>query len=278
MSSADGVIGIASLAGRGLGEFTAAYEDRDAVLYALAVGARASEIPLVYEEELEVLPTYALALGLWAVEAAGRLGAYDPVSTLHVSQGFEVLKPLPRSGEIPMAAEIGDVWDKKSAALIEVKVRSEWFTAEYGIWATGAGGFGGDRGPSSRRTDEPAPPNFRAELVTSPDQAALYRLTGDRHPLHILPSVAEAAGFEGPILHGLCVLGASVLSVARELGASPGGLRSLRARFAAPVYPGDDLRIAGLSQGATAEFEVMRGEEPVLSGCSIELERTEPQC
>lgn len=252
---------VADLVGLSLGTHTATYEERDSILYALAVGARAEERELVDEQRLRVLSTYGLALGLWAVQAAGRTGAYDPVRTLHVSQRLAVHAPLPASGAIEMEGRIAAVWDKRVAALIEVTVSSPYFDATYGIWVPGAGEFGGERGPSAGGGPAADAPDLRLAMATTPDQAALYRLTGDLHPLHIDPDVAQAAGFDRPILHGLCVLGASVLTLARAVGADATRVRELAVRFAAPVYPGATIDLAGWSAGPA---------EPVRFGATVD--------
>jgi acyl dehydratase len=267
---------VQGLAGHRVGTSIAAYGEREAILYALAVGARADEIGLVYERELRVLPTYGLALGLWAVESVGALGAYDPVQTLHVSQTLDVHRALPRRGEIEMESSVVAVWDKGSAALVEISVSSEFFDAVYGIWVPGAGGFGGERGPSARVAEETTDPELRLELETGSEQAALYRLTGDLHPLHVDPEVAVAAGFERPILHGLCVLGGCALSLARSAGEDPAAVGALAARFAAPVYPGETLAIAGWrdeEELGVIRFSAAAADSAVLSGGRIELER-----
>lgn len=266
---------VEGLAGHRVGGSVAAYDERDAILYALAVGARADEIALVYERELRVLPTYGLALGLWAVESVGALGAYDPVQTLHVSQWLEVHRPLPGRGEIEMESSVAAVWDKGSAALVEIAVASEFFDAVYGIWVPGAGGFGGERGPSARVAEETTDPELSLELDTGPEQAALYRLTGDLHPLHIDPEVALAAGFERPILHGLCVLGGCALSLARAAGEDPTTVGELAVRFAAPVYPGETLSVAGWRDAeelGVIRFGATAADAAVLSGGRIALE------
>jgi acyl dehydratase len=255
---------VADLAGFHLGRRVAAYREEDAILYAVAVGARAQELELVYERKLRVLPTYALALGLWGVEAAGATGAYDPLRTLHVGQRLDVHEPLPPSGEVEMEAHVAAVWDKGSAALLEVAVSSPFFDATYDIWVPGAGGFGGERGTSARQA-RAGDPELRLTLETSPQQAALYRLTGDRHALHIDPDIAAEAGFERPILHGLCLLGAASLALARGLGEEPTAISQLAARFAAPVYPGTKIALA-VWPGAAGDssFSARAGEAEVL--------------
>ena len=106
------------LAGQDLGTRTIAYDARDAILYALAVGASCDETDLVYERDLRVLPTYACALGLWAVEKAGGLGAYDRNMSLHAAQSLELHAPMLRSGSFEARGRIAEVWDKGKAAIV----------------------------------------------------------------------------------------------------------------------------------------------------------------
>ncbi|MCD2098039.1 MaoC/PaaZ C-terminal domain-containing protein [Rhodococcus rhodochrous] len=251
--------------GHDLGTRTIAYDERDAILYALAVGASATDLDLVFEERLRVLPTFALTLAQWAPDALGELGAFDTATALHGSQSLEVLAPLPRSGEIAMSARVGEVWDKGRAAVFEVVVESEFFVATWSLFAPGAGGFGGERGPSA-----PSAPEGDADVVgtltTRADQAALYRLTGDRHHIHIDPAAAARIGQPRPILHGLCTLAAATLPLADMLGAHPADLRTLFGRFAAPVFPGDTAQVRSWGDTTDARFDVVTQAGAVLSG------------
>lgn len=251
--------------GHDLGTRTIAYDERDAILYALAVGASATDLDLVFEERLRVLPTFALTLAQWAPDALGALGAFDTRTALHGSQSLEVLAPLPRSGEITMSARVGEVWDKGRAAVFEVVVESEYFVATWSLFAPGAGGFGGERGPSA-----PAAPDEQADtigtLTTHADQAALYRLTGDRHHIHIDPAAAGRIGQPRPILHGLCTLAAATLPLADMLGAHPADLRTLFGRFAAPVFPGDTAQVRAWGDSTDVRFDVVTEAGAVLSG------------
>ena len=131
-----------NLAGQDLGTRTIAYDARDAILYALAVGASCDETDLVYERDLTVLPTYACALGLWAVEEAGSLGAYDRNMSLHAAQSLELHAPMPRSGSFEARGRVAEVWDKGKAAMVCIVVECETFTARYGIFLPGRGGWG----------------------------------------------------------------------------------------------------------------------------------------
>ncbi|GAA3129907.1 MaoC/PaaZ C-terminal domain-containing protein [Streptosporangium carneum] len=241
--------------GHRLGERTVAYDERDAILYALAVGAAATDLDLVFEERLRVLPTFALTQAQWAPDALGSLGAFDTRTAVHGSQRLRVLRPLPRAGELTMAARVAQVWDKGAAAIFEVEVESDYFVATWSLFAPGRGGFGGERGPSSpKRPETPADRELR--LDTSPDQAALYRLLGDRHHMHIDPEAAKAAGMPRPFMHGLCTLAAVTLPLAATAGAHPADLAELEGRFASPVFPGDRLGVRGWTEGDATLFEV----------------------
>ncbi len=254
----------ADLTDTDLGAHTATFDDTDTILYALAVGATATDLDLVYERDLRTLPTYACALGLWAVEAAGRLGAYDPRRSLHASQRLIVKDRLPSSGEVAMTGRIANVFDKGKAALVEVEVDSPAFSATYNIFLPGMGGWGGNRGPSSSPRED-VQPDHHTTFQTSPELAALYRLTGDRHPVHVDPEVAEANGFDRPILHGLCTVGIAARIAAEQNGAHPIDLRRLDVRLAAPVLPGDTLHVVSRAHEGVVHFEARVGDTTVLS-------------
>lgn len=254
------------LAGYELGSRTVAYEERDAILYALAVGAPSDESDLVYERDLRVLPTYACALGLWAAEQAGELGAYDRNYALHAWQTLEMHKSMPPSGAIETKGRIIGVWDKGKAAMIDVVAESEVFTATYGIFLPGLGGWGGERGPSASTTREQTGPSWHGEFKTCSNQAAIYRLTGDLHPMHIDTAVAHANGFERPILHGLCTLGIAARMAAAAAKAHPTDLRRLEARLTAPVMPGDTIALSGCGGPEGVTFEASVGDTVVLKG------------
>lgn len=255
--------------GRPLGERTVRWTERDAILYALAVGAPATALDLVYEEGLRVLPTFALTQAQWAPDALGDQGAFDVRTAVHGAQRLTVLKPLPAAGELTMTARVTDVWDKGSAAVFDVEVESAYFVAVWSLFAPGRGSFGGERGPSAPKRPD-GTPEHRLTLHTGTEQAALYRLLGDRHAMHIDPRAARAAGMDRPFLHGLCTLAATTLPLAAALGAHPADLTALEGRFAGPVHPGDGLDVRGWSEPGTAgrevRFDACAGERPALSG------------
>lgn len=258
--------------GRHLGDRTVSYDERDAILYALAVGAPADRLDLVLEDRLRVLPTFALTLAQWAPDTLGRAGAFDPTTAVHGAQRLEVLAPLPRSGKVELAARVDAVWDKGSAAVFDVVVESDTFRATWAIFAPGCGGFGGERGPSAPDRPE-ADPDTRLGVATAANQAALYRLLGDRHHMHVDPDAARAAGQPRPFLHGLSTLAAVTLALADEHGAHPADLTRLEGRFAAPVFPGDVLDVSAWTEVSTdrlgAAFEVTSAERPAVRGGSV---------
>ncbi len=258
--------------GRELGTRTVSWDERDAILYALAVGASADELDLVFEQRLRVLPTFALTLAQWAPDALGSQGAFDVRTAVHGAQRLQVLAPLPRAGSLELRARVGDVWDKASAAVFDVVVESEAFVATWSLFAPGCGGFGGERGPASPARPEGAP-NLVTEVATAANQAALYRLLGDRHHMHVDPEAARAAGQPRPFLHGLCTLAGSTLALARSLEAHPADLTELAGRFSAPVFPGDRLQVSGHGHAAGMDFGVTADGRPVVSGGHVRFGR-----
>lgn len=258
-------LALSELPGLDLGTHTATYDDTATILYALAVGSTADELDLVYERDLVALPSRACALGLWAVEAAGRLGAYDPHQSLHAAQRLVMHGELPAAGSVEMTGRISSVLDKGKAAIVQVEVTAAEFSAVYDIYLPGAGGWGGDPGPATVRSELPEPESSTS-VTTTPELAALYRLTGDRHPIHIDPVVAARNGFDRPILHGLCTLGIAARVVAEQIGVHPGSLHELRARLAVPVMPGDTIEVVSARTGDAVQFEARVGGSAVLRG------------
>lgn len=134
-------------AGRALGVRTVGYDEKDAILYALSVGASAEDLDLIFEDRLRVLPAFGLTLSQWAPDILANAGAFDN-RAVHGAQTLAVHRPLPKAGELTLSARVGDVWDKGAAAVFEVIVECAEFTATWSLFAPGFGGFGGERGPA----------------------------------------------------------------------------------------------------------------------------------
>ncbi len=252
------------LAGYDLGTRTVDFSADDAILYALAVGASASQLDLVYERALRVLPTYACSLGLWAVEAAGRLGAYDPTRSLHVGQSLVVNEPL-QPTPTRMSGRVRSVYDKGRLTIVEIDVVASGFEAGYTILLPGVGGWGGDPPAPTVKASRPAP-TWTGSARIGPEAAVLYRLTGDKHPVHVDPSVATAMGLNGPILHGLATMGITAVVAAGAVSAHPADLSAATVRFSKPVYPGCRLRIDAETHDATARVEASVDGTTTMSG------------
>jgi len=241
------------LAGHDLGTRTVDFSADDAILYALAVGASASQLDLVYERDLRVLPTYACALGLWAVEAAGRLGAYDPTRSLHVGQSLVVHEPLqPRP--TPTSGRVRSVYDKGRLTIVQVEVAAAGFQAGYTILLPGVGGWGGDPPPPTGKTAGLAP-TWTATAHVAPEAAVLYRLTGDKHPVHVAPSVAAAMGLDGPILHALATLGIAARLVAEAVSTHLPHPSAAPVPFSTLVHPGRRVQVDADTQQTTPRVE-----------------------
>jgi acyl dehydratase len=263
----DTLIPASEALGLHLGARTVSYGERDVILYALGVGAQATDLDLVFERDLRVLPTFTLPLGLWACDELRHRGFFSSATAVHGSQRLSVSGAMPTAGSVELGARVIAVWDKGSAAVFEVEVAADSWSAVYSIFAPGAGGWGGERGPAAPRAPEQPPPR-RLRVDTSPEQAVLYRLTGDRHLIHVDPEAARAIGQPRPIMHGLCTLGYAARELAGLFGHHPCALAALGARFAAPMLPGDRLELRAWEPDGDAviAFTAAAGGRTVLDG------------
>jgi acyl dehydratase len=263
----------------------------DALLYAIGVGAGLGD-PL---RELEfttencagmtqqVLPTYGVLI---AQPRRGRsLGTFDRAQLVHAEQAFELHRPLPVAGTVSVVASVTGIYDKGSGALVVSESQAAHaatgeplVTSRSGTFIRGEGGWGGDRGPRSawRAPDREADCQIVQE--TRPEQALLYRLSGDRNPLHVDPQFAARGGFDRPILHGLCTYGFTGRALLHALcDGDPARFRAMSGRFSAPVLPGDSLVVsiwldhpeAGPPDpeqpgGGTAQFRTARTDGTVV--------------
>jgi acyl dehydratase len=233
----------AELPGRDLG-----WDSTDVLLYHLAVGAGPDELSYVYEDALRgVLPTFATVASTLrdtdppAVKMPGI--DVDLARVVHGRQEIELHRPIPVTGQCRARSRIAAVHDKGSAAVVVTETVTELFTSRISIFAKGEGGFGGDRGPSTRVPVPDGKPDAEVLTVTDPRQALWYRLCGDRNPLHVDPAFAAAAGFPRPILHGLCTYGiVAKAAVDAALDGDVAAVGGYAARFSGVVFPGETLR------------------------------------
>lgn len=265
------------------------YTDKDAILYALGIGFGSDplderELSFVYEKDLKVVPTAAAVL-IWAqigarvdelLPAEGRRKSVLHLpTTLHGEQRVELHRPLPPQGEFTVSETIDAVYDKGpgKGALV---VRTSRWTDEAGalvatssctMFARSDGGFGGPaEGMPLPHPIPPRAPDRTVILPTRPDQALLYRLNGDRNPLHADPHAARAGGFPRPILHGLCTYGMTCRAVLQTFADyDPARIASHQARFTAPVFPGETLAVDLWQDGPKISFTARVVERDVMA-------------
>jgi acyl dehydratase len=266
-------------------EFT--WTASDVLLYHLALGAGASptdtrELVYVLEDRLHVLPTFGIVAPNFrtfeppAVRFPGI--EIDLAKVLHGTQSITLHQPIPVSGKAIAQPRITDVWDKgKAAVIVQEAVVTDpsgtpLWTANSSIFARDEGGFGGERGPSTKMVTPDREPDHVITTPTLPQQALLYRLCGDRNPLHADPAFASAAGFPRPILHGLCTWGMICKAVTDSLlDGDVTRISFYSAMFAGVVFPGETLRTHVWSEPdhlVLAVFTLER-DAPVLSNASL---------
>ena len=281
--------------GAELPDRTFAWEPSDVLLYHLGIGAGSrpgdhlSPAALRYTLDgpsLQVLPSFGIVAPSFHETDPPPLDLpgcdLDLAQVVHGSQSISVAGAIPTSGTATLRTRITDVWDKGKAAVIwqeGVATSSsgeELWTVRSSIFVRGEGGWGGDRGQSAP-VDLPARrPDADTTYDVTPQQALLYRLCGDRNPLHADPDFAKAAGFPAPILHGLCSYGIVLRTVADELlGGDATRVEAFTARFAGVVFPGETIRVrawresTGIVVSATIAGEGQRDGAPVLADCVV---------
>ena len=255
------------------------WTSKDCLLYAVGVGAGTQELPFVTENssgvEQQVLPTFAVIVGGGGGGIMRSVGDFDFSKLVHGEQSFTLHSPIPVEGRVRTVSKIVGIYDKGSGAVIETEAESvdaeteePRFSTRSSVFIRGEGGFGGDRGPSKRTELPEREPDHTVTYQTRPEQALIYRLSGDRNPLHSDPQFAKLAGFDRPILHGLCTYGFTGRALLHTLcDSDPARFTAMSGRFTSPVFPGEKLEVAMWADGGETVFET-RGEDGrgVLTG------------
>jgi len=264
--------------------YTFDYDWKTVVLYALGIGAKQSELSYLYEAHgpevyptFGVVPTYAVLTDLLSVAGVNLR------SVVHSGQSIQLHRPIPAEGSLRTQGTLTGIYDLKRFAQLSFSTSTTLngeplFDTEWTLLALDAGGFDGPRPPKGVLVRAPTErePDLVLDAPTTPEQAALYRLSGDYNPLHIDPEVAKSVGFDqGPILHGLCTFGFIGRAVVQHYCAGrAAGLRSLSAQFRKPIWPGEILRIRGFSlEAGRVALEAFAADrkEPVVTNCWAEL-------
>ena len=286
-----------------LGPVEGTFDERDLALYALGVGAArdpmdTKELPYVYEmsgDGFKMVPTFAVAPALKAVFDLAKEGKQAPGlhygldRVLHGEQYTEIRAPWPTHGKLKHEIVIKDIFDKGKNALVITAITTkdgegnELAYNELTTFVRGAGGWGGERGPSADVNVAPdRAPDATVEEKTSPNQALLYRLSGDWNPLHADPAFAKNFGFERPILHGLCSFGFAARHVIARFcpNGDPRFFKSIKVRFADTVFPGETLVTEMWKendQKIVFRTKVKERDKVVISNAAVELFKELPK-
>jgi acyl dehydratase len=279
--------------GRAIGhrmpEVETSWTPDDVILYHLGLGAgmpptAPGELEYCYEGNLKVLPSFGVIAAQPAL--AGIMGVpgleFNPAMLLHGEQDLVLHRPIPTAARVTTSGTVAAVYDKGKAAVavLETETRTGDGTLllvnRWSMFLRGEGGFGGDPGPKAEDPRPDREPDRVASFTTLPQQALLYRLCGDKNPLHADPAFAALGGFDRPILHGLCTFGIACKAVVDTLlGGDVTRVERYRTRFSGVVFPGDTVVTSMWEQGDRILIEAATAESgrPVLSNASITVRR-----
>jgi acyl dehydratase len=261
--------------------FVYEYTWKDVVLYALGIGASNEDLDFVYEKKLKVYPTFAVIPALptlvWAIQEA----ELNLAMLLHAGQKVVLHGEIPTSGRLVTEARISKIYDtgKHSLTYVDTETRDEsgklLSNNTFSFLVRGDGGFGGERPPPATNfPPEGKEPDFVEEMSISPNQNLIYRLSGDLNPLHVDPEFARLAGFDRPILHGLCTFGFAGRAILKNLcNNDPSRFKSFEVRFSGVVYPGDTLVVEGWRAGSGKYIIQAKNQKGkiVLSNAAAEI-------
>jgi acyl dehydratase len=255
------------------------------ILYHLGVGAgdpptHPGELEYTYEKNLKVLPSYGV---IPVFGALGHLGStpgleFNFAMLLHGEQDLEIHQPIPTEAKVTSKGRVKEIWDKGKGALVvlEVETRDEagapLFTNRFSLFLRGEGGFGGESGPKAGNLPPQRDPDGVIHVKTLPQQALIYRLSGDKNPLHADPEFAKMGGFDKPIIHGLCSYGVVCKAIVDEvLGGDTTRVARWQARFAGVGYPGETYRISHWRDGDVifVQADSKDRNAPIISNAAI---------
>jgi acyl dehydratase len=273
--------------GAKLPEGESSYTKDQVILYHLGIGAGVpatdpGELAYTYEKNLKVLPSFAVIPAFGAMGGIASIPGmqFNFAMLLHGEQEVILHKPLPPAQKLKTSGHIPEIYDKGKAALVilESTARDEQgeklFTNRFSLFIRGEGGFGGDSGPKAGNAAPERKPDGVITRTTLPQQALIYRLSGDKNPLHCDPDFAKMAGFDKPIIHGLCSYGIACKAIVDEvLGGDVNQVARYQARFAGVGFPGETYQVSYWKQGKQILLEAKSVERnaPIISNAVVEL-------
>ena len=272
--------------GASLGGGEYSYSKNDVILYHLGVGAGvpatdANELEYCYEKNLKVLPSFGVIPTFGSMAGMGSVPGleFNFAMLLHGEQDLEIHQPIPPEATITNTGKVAEIWDKGKAALVVLEVDSSdeagkpLFTNRFSLFLRGEGGFGGESGPKAGNKPPDREPDGVVETKLMPQQALIYRLSGDTNPLHADPDFAKMAGFETPIIHGLCSYGITCKAVVdAALAGDVSKVARYQVRFAGVGYPGETYRISYWREGDKILIEtrsVERDNAAIITNAAI---------
>ncbi len=269
-------------------EGKASYEVDDVILYHLGVGAgnpptAPGELQYTYEKGLKTLPSFAVVAptGTSAGKVFKTPGLQiNPAMILHGEQDIEIHQPLPAKANYKTSMRIADIYDAGKAAILILEINfldddnTPLFTTRMSAFLRGEGGFGGSAPPKAEISTPTRDADGEFEVSTLPQQALLYRLNGDKNPLHADPKFAKMAGFGRPILHGLCSYGIACKGIVDHvLDGDVDQIARYQARFSGVAFPGETFLISYWREDKTIYLEATSKErkEKIISHAAIAL-------
>jgi acyl dehydratase len=275
--------------GADLGEGDFTWTKDQVILYHLGLGAGADatdpgELEYTYEKNLKVLPSFGVIPVFGALTGLGGVPGLDFnfAMLLHGEQDLEIHQPIPTEATVHNKGRIAEIWDKGKAALVVLEMETtdesgqKLFTNRFSLFLRGEGGFGGEPGPKAGNAAPAREPDGVVEVGLMPQQALIYRLSGDKNPLHADPEFAKLGGFDRPIVHGLCSYGVVCKAIVdHALGGDTTKVARWQARFAGVGYPGETYVISWWNEGdrILVKADSKERNAPILSNGAITVRR-----
>jgi len=264
-------------------ESTYTYAQDDVILYHLGIGAGVpqtdpGELEYTYEKNLKVLPSFATIPAMDAAPPEDGPPLEVNLSAVHGDHDIELHRPIPSNATVTQRARVTEVWDKKKAAVVVIRIETRdeegrlLFTNSMAEFRPGEGGFGGESGPGIGNAAPQRDPDGVIEVPTLPQQALIYRLSGDKYAYHVDPEAAALGGFEAPFMHGLCSYGIVCKAIVDGvLGGDVTRVSRYQVRFSGVVFPGETYRIAHWREGARILIDArcVERDAPIISNAAI---------